>query len=134
MKEKSKNFLYNNLGDNISSSFFSDDKKQINGFDDLDNSSLNSFYSKEDSLFKKNIDKLNAKFFSETNKYIKIKTDTEKTHDNLFVILFKQISSYIEEIEKLNSKLKDKEGNEKIFKNKIEEVILFDKFLDKQKR
>ena len=121
MKEKTKSFL-NNIGDNNSNSFFSDDKKQIYGFDDLNISTLNNYYSKEDSLFKKNIDKLNLKFFSETNKYINIKSDIEKTHDNLFVILFKQISSYIEEIEKLNSKLKDKENNERLFKNKIEEV------------
>jgi hypothetical protein len=121
MKEKTKTFL-NNIGENITNSIFSDEKKQINGFEDLNINSLNNYYSKEDSIFKKNIDKLNMKFFSETNKYINMKTEMEKTHDNLFVILFKQISSYIEEIEKLNSKLRDKEGNERIFKNKLEEV------------
>ncbi len=109
--------------ENINISPNNEDKLKFQMFDDLNINILNNLYSKEDSIFKKSIDKLNIKFSSETNKYLGIKSELEKSQDNLFIILFKQISSYIEEIEKLNIKLKEKDEREKVFKNKLEEVI-----------
>lgn len=123
MKEnKTKaNLNVQNEKDNFSPN--NEDKSKFQMFEDLNFNVLNNIYSKEDSSFKKSIDKLNIKFYSETNKYLGIKSELEKSHDNLFIILFKQISSYIEEIEKLNIRLKEKEEKEKVFKNKIEEVL-----------
>jgi len=123
MKEKTKVNI-NLQNENVPLSPYNEDKIKIQMFEDLNFNVLNNIYSKEDSIFKKSIDKLNIKFYSETNKYLGIKSDLEKSQDNLFIILFKQISSYIEEIEKLNFKLKDKDKKEKNFKIKIEEVNL----------
>jgi hypothetical protein len=81
---------------------------------------LNNFYNKDDSDFKKKIDKLNFKFYLETDRFLNFKTEIEKSQDNLFLYLFKQVSLYIEEIEKLNYKLREKEEQEKQNKNKIE--------------
>ena len=124
MKEiKTKTNLYFQ-NENINISPSNEDKAKLQMFEDLNFNVLNNIYSKEDSSFKKSIDKLNVKFYSETNKYLGMKIEVEKSHDNLFIILFKQISSYIEEIEKLNIKLKEKDEKEKFFKIKIEEVII----------
>jgi hypothetical protein len=124
MKEiKTKTYL-NFPNENINISPNNEDKAKLQMFEDLNFNVLNNIYSKEDSSFKKSIDKLNVKFYSETNKYLGMKSEFEKSHDNLFIILFKQISSYIEEIEKLNIKLKEKDEKEKFFKNNIEEVII----------
>ena len=122
-----KNKFFNNSipSDNISSSPIPhDDRTKIQFFEDLNFNILNNIYLKEDSSFKKTIDKLNVKFYSETNKYLGIKSEIEKSQDNLFLILFKQISFYIEEIEKLNIRLREKDEKEKVFKNKIDEVNL----------
>lgn len=67
---------------------------------------INNFYTNEESLFKQRIDKLNLKFYLETEKYLTNGDDIEKCQDQLFIILFKQISLYIEEIERLNKILK----------------------------
>ena len=121
MKEKTKQNI-NFQNENINLSPYNDEKTKIQMFEDLNFNTLNNIYSKDESSFKKNIDKLNLKFYSETNKYLGIKSELEKSQDNLFIVLFKQISSYIEEIEKLNFKLKEKDEKEKIFKIKIDEV------------
>ncbi|MCQ2816730.1 MAG: hypothetical protein MJ252_05630 [archaeon] len=57
--------------------------------------------------FKQNIDKLNIKFYEESEKIIECKSaeEVEKIHNKLFLILFKQISIYIKEIERLNKKI-----------------------------
>jgi hypothetical protein len=72
---------------------------------------LNNFYTNEESLFKQRIDKLNLKFYLETEKYLTNGEDIEKCQDQLFIILFKQISLYIEEIERLNKILKGGDSN-----------------------
>lgn len=54
-------------------------------------------------LFRKKIDKLNLKFFVETENYLTNKNETNS--DNLFLILFKQIALYSEEVNRLNLKL-----------------------------
>lgn len=85
---------------------------------------LSSFYMKDDvSKFMKKIDKLNLNFMLLSDKYLKHQKEVEKVKDNLFINLFKQISVYVEEIERLNIKIKDKEGSSKTLKeNSIKEL------------
>lgn len=89
--------------------------------DNIDLNSLNTFYNKEDSLFKRRIDKLNIKFYIETEKFMTNKQDIKECQDQLFFILFKQISLYLEEIERLN-KLVTEKKDEKTAKEMLEEV------------
>ena len=70
--------------------------------DEINKNSLNSFYKSSDSLFKKTIDELNLKFYLETEKFLSNQINKEKTQNLLFIILFKQINVYIEEIKRLN--------------------------------
>jgi hypothetical protein len=84
---------------------------------------LVNYYSPEDSLFKKRIDKLNMKFYIETEKILNNGQELDTRYDNLFIVLFKQISLYIEEIEKLNNMLREKQDTEKTVKEKLEEVF-----------
>jgi reticulocyte-binding protein len=91
----------------------------------LENLSVNNlsiFYNKDDSQFKKKIDKLNSKFYIETDKYLSLKSEIEKTQDSLYILLFKQIAQYIEEIERLNFKLKEKDNKEKNSKTKLDRM------------
>lgn len=97
-----------------------EDKTKFTFFENLNINHLNSFYSKEESAFKKKVDKLNLKFYLETDKFLGIKTDLEKSQDHLFLILFKQVSLYVEEIERLNYKIKEKDDNDKFNKTRIE--------------
>jgi hypothetical protein len=83
---------------------------------------LVNYYSPEESLFKKRIDKLNMKFYIETEKILNNGQELDTRYDSLFIILFKQISLYIEEIEKLNTMIREKQGTEKTVKEKLEEV------------
>ncbi len=126
MNEKNKNSNSNNnistIDDNSALRTSLEDKIKFQNFDTFNISTFNNAYAKEDSFFKKNIEKLNQKFYTETNKYLATKSELEKSHDNLFSLLFKQITLYIEEIEKLNFKLKEKEDNVKLFKTKLDEV------------
>ena len=92
-----------------------------NIIDNINSNNLSHFYPKDESLFKRRIDKLNYKFYVETEKYLSNKNDMERCQDQLFVILFKQISLYIEEVERLNYLVKEKIEDEKSFKEKMEE-------------
>ena len=103
------------------SGFSLEDKLKLNLMDNLN--TISSVNSKDDYTLKKKIDKLNFKFFLETDKFLNFKSELEKAQDNLFVLLFKQISVYIEEIERLNNKLKDREDNERFNKNKTDVYI-----------
>lgn len=58
---------------------------------------------KEESMLKKRIDKLNAKFSQESEKFVNLKIELEKSNETLFSLLYKQIGLYIEEIEKFTS-------------------------------
>jgi hypothetical protein len=101
-----------------------DDKTRMNLsniIDNINSNNLSYFYPKDESLFKKRIDMLNYKFYIETEKYLSNKNDMEKCQDQLFIILFKQISLYIEEVERLNFLLKEKMEDEKSFKEKLDE-------------
>ena len=105
---------------------------------------LNDYYNIETSVFKKRIEKLNLQFFwiyesilegqnisNENNINNNTKQDLVFPYNKLFLILFKEISLYIEEIIRLNKQLNAKNKNEKFFlkklndyKNKEKEYIL----------
>ena len=120
MNEKFK-FQYSSPKDNL---FTSEKECSPLTYLNIDEFNINSHnqFTKEDYNFKKNIDKLNQKLNAEQNKYITVKNDLEKTHENLLGIAIKQISVYVEETDKLNSRLKEKEDTLKIYKNKVDEV------------
>ena len=74
-----------------------------NLIDVINDNNLNFFYQENKSSFKYNIDQLNLKFYLETEKILS-STDRKIHNENkLFLILFKQITLYIKEIERLNS-------------------------------
>ena len=95
----------------------------------IDNLNLNKSINLKDeggALFKKKIDKLNLKFYIETEKYLNNQNDMDRCQDQLFIILFKQISLYSEELERLNNIIKDYK-NELINKvKKSEEITKFE--------
>ena len=70
--------------------------------DTINNNSLNVFYPDSNNEFKKKIDSLNLEFYLETEKFLSNKNPSEKCQTSLFIILFKQINIYIEEIGRLN--------------------------------
>ena len=77
-----------------------------NTFEDINQNVLDIYYDKN-SDFKNKIDGLNLQFYLETEKYLNCnnKNDlirSQKLQANLFIILFKQINIFIEEIERLN--------------------------------
>ena len=95
--------------------------------DNLNKNSLNIFYRDSSSNFKRKIDELNLKFYLETEKYLSNQNKPEKTQSSLFIILFKQIKIYIEEIERLNLIILEKKYEPR---NTIERT---DEILKKQK-
>ena len=124
-----------------------------NLLDNLNKNSLNIFYRDSSSIFKKKIDDLNLRFYLETEKYLSNQNKQEKTQSSLFIILFKQIKVYIEEIERLNliilqrkyeilKKQKDLETKEQLIKtlkdsktfteNKLSEILLNEDKLKKE--
>ena len=71
------------------------------------NDLINIYYNKDDgNIIMKKINKLNMNFYMLSERYLKHRNDIDKINDCLFLNLFKQINIYIEEIEKLNLKLK----------------------------
>ena len=82
---------------------------------------INDYYDIESSLFYKRIEKLNLKFYW-TSECILNQQDIKYPYNKLFLILFKQISLYIEEIARLNKQLKQKIKNEKHFQIKIAQM------------
>ena len=79
---------------------------------------LNDYYDIETSAFLKRIEKLNLKFYW-TSECILNQQDIKYPYNKLFLILFKQISLYIEEIARLNKQLKQKIKNEKSYQIKL---------------
>jgi hypothetical protein len=116
----------------VTSNEVSDREKQMenktrtnigNIIDNINLNNLNNYYQKDDTLFKKRIDNLNMKFYLSTEKYLTAQSgEKEKYVDHLFLILFKQISIYIEEIERLNLIIKSKEESEKSTLVKLDEI------------
>lgn len=94
-----------------------------NLLDNLNKNSLNLFYQNSTSLFKKKIDDLNLKFYLETEKYLTNKKKDYNCQNTLFIILFKQISLYIEEIERLNLIIQEKKFEPKNIKERTDEII-----------
>ena len=93
------NFQIDNEKDNISI------KNLINS---IPLSNLNDYYDIETSLFKKKCENLNLKFYWETES-LNFQKEIPHPYYKLFLILFKEISLYIEEIERLNKQLREKD-------------------------
>ena len=74
---------------------------------DIPLNTLSDFYDIETSLFKKRIDKLNLKFYWESEG-LSSQKEIPKPYSKLFLILFKQINLFNEEIERLNLIIKEK--------------------------
>jgi len=97
------------------------EERKFTYFEKINFNNLNNYYTKDESVFKKKVDKLNIRFFVENDRFTALKSDIEKSQDNLFVILFKQISVCIKEIERLNIKLKERKESERALK--MDEVL-----------
>ena len=98
---------------------------------------LNDYYNIETNVFKKRIEKLNLQFFwiyesifegqnsnnndniNNTNADNNSKQTLIFPYNKLFLILFKEISLYIEEIIRLNKQLNAKNKNEKFYLKKL---------------
>ena len=103
LKEKvSTNNIYNTSSSNSFDNIDENPNQVVSKIlDNINKNSLSSFYD-SDSEFKNKIDSLNLKFYLETEKYLCNQNKKIKTQTSLFIILFKQIIIYIEEIERLN--------------------------------
>ena len=91
--------------------------------DNVNNNNLHIFYQQDDSIFKQKIDKLNLKFYLETEKYLTNQHNENKCQNSLFIILFQQISLYIGEIERLNLILQEKKADPKFIKERVNVYI-----------
>ena len=102
--------------------------------DTINRNSLSIFYPDSNSDFKKKIDSLNLKFYLETEKYLSNKNPSTKCQTSLFIILFKQINIYIEEIERLNLIIiKRKYDPKKIIERTDEIIKKQNEFVTKEK-
>lgn len=100
----------------------SDESIDINEFiSQMPLNTLNDYYDIEASVFKKRIEKLNLKFYWESEG-LNAQKEIEKPYNKLFLILFKQISLYLEEIDRLNLIIVEKNKIEKSNKEKIYEL------------
>ena len=98
-----------------------------NLIDVINDNNLNFFYQENKSSFKYNIDQLNLKFYLETEKILSsTQSDLSHNQNRLFLILFKQITLYIKEIERLNLVLIEESKNPSYLKKKVS-------FIEKQK-
>ena len=89
----------------VPSSLKSPDFTKLNYLlDNLCKNTLDQYYQNStESEFKTKFDKLNLKFYLETEKYLNDKCNQSHCQTNLFVLLFKQINLCIQEIAKLNN-------------------------------
>ena len=114
--------ITNNTTENININDYNNNNNSslniLNFINEMPFENLNDFYDIESSLFLKRVEKLNLKFFW-TSECILNQQDIKYPYNKLFLILFKQISLYIEEIAKLNKQLKQKNKNEKYYQIKI---------------
>jgi len=90
-----------------------------NFFDVIKINVLDDFYERELSKFKNKIDFLNFRIYLETQRCLDKKKDLNICKDQILIILFKEISIYIEEIERLNKILKEKQENQSCVKDRI---------------
>ena len=108
-QQKDKQFNINDMNTNskiishyeteTGNSNYHSNESLSNIIDVINNNNLNLFYQDDSTNFKRNIDNLNLKFYLETEKIL---ASTNYNSNNLFLILFKQITLYIKEIERLN--------------------------------
>ena len=82
---------------------------------------LNDYYDIKTSLFLKHIEELNLKFFW-ASESILTHDEIKYPYNKLFLILFKQISLYINEISRLNIQINQKNKIEKNFELKLAEM------------
>ena len=87
---------------------------------------LDEYYKIESDIFMKKIQKLNLKFYYTSEILLKEK-NLKYPYDELFLILFKEISLYMEEIERLNKQLLLKTKNEVNFNKKIQKLEQYEK-------
>ena len=123
-----KNNIHINEGNQKNLDIQNNDKERENNLDELSNiikeiplNNLNDYYDIETNFFKKRIEKLNLKFYWIYESELggeNIKT-LLYPYNKLFLILFKEISLYIEEILRLNKQLCLKNKNEKYYIQKI---------------
>jgi hypothetical protein len=129
-KPQSNNTNTNSNSSNTSSNT-SSNNAICNIIDIINDNHLNTFYDNNTSLngddtqFKHNIDKLNLKFYLETEKILSSpnpnSTEQLEHQNKLFLILFKQINLYIKEIERLNTLLiHDAPGNAEGMRKRME--------------
>ena len=114
-KESNIHVINNPCNKNINSK---ENNEIINFLNSLSFENLNEYYDIESNIFIKRIEKLNLKFFW-TSESILNKEEIKYPYNKLFLILFKQISLYIEEIARLNKLLKLKNKNENYMKKII---------------
>ena len=105
---------------------------------------LNDYYNIETNIFKKRIEKLNLQFFWTYESILEGQNTNNNNTDNsninndskqnlifpynkLFLILFKEISLYIEEIMRLNKQLDAKNKNEKLYLKKLNDYKIKEK-------
>ena len=88
---------------------------------ELNFNNLNEYYELQSSIFMKKIQKLNLKFYWTCEVLLNDK-NIQYPYNKLFLILFKEISLYIDEIERLNKQLKLKNKNENYYTQKISQL------------
>jgi len=120
---KKKNNNNNNMNDPYEESDQSPFELLSKILDTINNNSLNVFYPDSNNEFKKKIDSLNLEFYLETEKFLSNKNPSEKCQTSLFIILFKQINIYIEEIGRLNLMLIQKKYDPKKIIERTDEII-----------
>ena len=114
LKLSNKNVLENNSNENNSNNLSSLIK-------DINFKNLNEYYELQSSIFMKKIQKLNLKFYW-TSEVLLNEKNIQYPYNKLFLILFKEISLYIDEIERLNKQLKLKTKNENYYTQKISQL------------
>ena len=122
-KKKNNNNNNNNMNDPYEESDQSPFELLSKILDTINNNSLNVFYPDSNNEFKKKIDSLNLEFYLETEKFLSNKNPSEKCQTSLFIILFKQINIYIEEIGRLNLMLIQKKYDPKKIIERTDEII-----------
>ena len=121
--KKKNNNNNNNMNDPYEESDQSPFELLSKILDTINNNSLNVFYPDSNNEFKKKIDSLNLEFYLETEKFLSNKNPSEKCQTSLFIILFKQINIYIEEIGRLNLMLIQKKYDPKKIIERTDEII-----------
>ncbi len=129
------NLQFNNYSDKNNFKLEENKNKEIEithnfsyNIDDMKQNILDIYYDKN-SEFKNKIDTLNLQFYLETEKYLNYTKNSDiissqKLQANLFIILFKQINIFIEEIE----------SNDKTEKKLLEALLHEDKLIKDNER